>query len=456
MKHQGLYLAFTIVLAWSLATIGAIHAQEMNGTALSGNAEIYRVEAIRYGDVFPEGADAAPDDPVLLFESHKPGEPIQREVVPGTEGYHLERSPNLLLDAATDTLYMVWETRINGMHSRLKLVSRDADGWSETIEIYGNPYLFKGNPQMAVTRDTFVTEKDGEETMQRRVILHLIWTERISEAEEQVLYSPLILLDGEYIGWNPVYRLSEVVAPALGEVSMIAAETAYTPTIQPGGNLHSVVIGFLDPAKGRLVSLEVAVLPGELSFMGDAARAQLIEIGMRKDLPELADRARAQLIEIGHRFNPLLVQHLADALHQLILGQDAETVDIEALADLARAQLIEIGIRFRQGLLPMQDAARAQLIEIGHRFEPQRARHDLRTLLVRHFPLPDGPAGHPVTLFLSDQGQEMLAVWESEEQKVSYQETANGSWSPPQALLLGAELDRAQAYELLEERVHSR
>ncbi len=459
MKLHHTSFAFATLLTCLFITGGAaLQAQDMYSTVLAGNGEIYRVEAVRYGDAFPEGSEAAADDTVLVFESRKPGEPAQREIVPGTESSHQEKSPHLLLNAETDTLYMVWESRINWLHSSLHLISRNADGWSETIEVYGNPYLFKGNLQLAVTRDSFLSEEDGNEVSHQRVVLHLIWTEQISEVEDQVLYSPVILLDGEYVGSSPVYSLSEIVAPALRELPANTAAANIAPTIQEGGNADSVVIGFLEPTKRRVVSLEVAVLSGELSFIGDAVRAQLIETGTRVSLTELADRARAQLIETGHRFNPRFVQSLADDLHQLILEQNPQTTNIEALADLARAQLIETGVRFRQGLTPLQDTARAQLIEIGHRFETPRARHDLQMLLVRQFSLPDNPNGQPIDLFLSDRGKEMLAVWEtgSEEQKVWYQETGDGSWSLPQALHLSPEFNRAQAYKLLEERIHSR
>lgn len=452
--------AATLLLCLGTASGGALQAQDMSSTVLTGQAEIHRVEAVRYGDAFPEGSEAAPDDAVLLFESHRPGEPVRREIVPGTEGAHRELSPHLLMDGDTDTLYMVWETRINTLHSRLHLVSRDADGWSETIEVSGNPYLFKGNLQMAVTRDTFVVDEgeDGEETTatHRRVVLHLIWTEMISETEDQVLYSPVILLDGEYIGWNPVYPLSELAAPALEDVESLLVEANYTPTIQPSLDSHAVVVGFLDHATGQWASLRLEVLSGELSFLGDAARAQIIETGMRRGLGGLADLARAQIIEVGHRFHPAMVQYLAEQIHQFILEQTPREVDVEALADLARAQIIEVGIRFRAGLNPIHDTARAQIIEVGHRLEPRRARHDLRAVLVRNQPMPEAPSEVPITMLLSDDGDEILLVWDGENECVHYRETGAEGWGPAQTLKLGSGLDRDQAYQLLEDRIHNR
>jgi len=149
-------LAFAF-LAAALAT-PAFSAEAQ--LAVGGEGELYRVQAGSYGALFTAGALPA-ETPVLALDIERPGEALERLLVPGTEGEEEESSPALVLESTTDSLFLVWESRINSIHFRLNLGSYAAGAWSEPIEVSGNVYAAKSSPRLAVSRDAYeiITER---------------------------------------------------------------------------------------------------------------------------------------------------------------------------------------------------------------------------------------------------------------------------------------------------------
>ena len=92
----------------------------------------------------------------------------------------------------------------------MNVIGFDGETWTETIEVSGDPVPFKGPPRVAVTRDAFGLAGNPSQ----RTILHLVWWEQ-RESAVIVFYSPITLIDGEFIGSNPVVALNqfEVEAP---------------------------------------------------------------------------------------------------------------------------------------------------------------------------------------------------------------------------------------------------
>lgn len=469
MTNRRLLCALAAFLLLLGAT--AAHGRDLKSSILGSEGEIYRLRAGTYGELFPDGAATAAEHPVLALEIEHLEAPTETLLIPGTEGEDLEKSPHLLLEPSTETLYLVWVNRLNFLHSNLNLISLGEDGFSEVIEVYGNPYLSKDAPQLAVTRDTYTIDPvdgEGEPVQHHRTVIHLIWMERLSEVEEQVLYSPLIIVDGSYIGSNPVYEVESFGQATLEADGLGAGDGSSTarqlPAIQAGSDDHSVVLAYVDRATGQLVSLEIDLLPGELSHLADLVRAQLVDVGHRYDprapkrLHNLSDLARAQLVDVGYRFHPTFVAHLADELEQFILGLAATEkaeAEIDVLADLVRAQLVDVGYRLNAGLRPQQDLARAQLVDVGYRHSPRGQRHDLEVHVASHRPLPPVGEGE-VFVYLSNSGEDALIAWEESEDLVRYWESTETEWTESHALRLGDELGRNEAHALLLQRIQSR
>jgi hypothetical protein len=450
-----------LLAALALLAAAAVHADQRL-VALGGDGELYRVLAGRYGELFTDGGTPA-DNPVLAVEVVRPGQPPTRLLVPGTEGTDVEGTPAIVYEQAVDSLFLVWESRINNIHSQIKLARLGADGWAESVHLPGEYFSLKTAPSLAFTRDSFVGFDDaGNPVVHSRTIYHVVWWEEAG-AGNRVVYCPYVLVDGAYIGWSPIFDLNDLDfgPPAAG--ALPTEELTRTPAIRAGKDGKSVVVGLVDPASGQLVELEIEVVPGELGGLAEAIRGDLegfLAASPEATLGNLADRARVQIIEIGHRLgmHPGVVSYVADATAGAIAAAGDQPRN--ELADRARVQIIEIGFRMAgQGLAPAPDDLPGWLMEFPNEENPggpagELPLHSLHGQLTAARPIPEIGAG-PTALYLSRDGKQALVSWSAGNQ-VLYRESTGGGWSEVHRLDLNAELTLAQAQAILSQRTRDR
>lgn len=387
-------------------------------SAVGYDGESYTLRHGTYGELFPGGGLAAAGSWVLALDiSYRDGA-VDRLLVPQTEDPARDESASLILEPTSQTPFIVWQAWKN-VHPRLNLVQLTPGGWTPVVELSGSPFNLKGSPSFVVTRDHYDLEgEDGATVHRERTIVHLVWWERIGDAL-RVFYSPVVLEDGVYLGQNPVHPLTDLAAalePAGGEPTTQLLESL---SIQAGDDDRSAVIGFTDQASGRLVTVEARVLPGELSALGDAVRAQLVDLGSRIDLDDpgavqsMSDVARAQLVDLGSRFHPSFVAYLAEQLDAFIadwLGGEGAGApgDVEALAGGARAQLVDLGSRLESGGL---DGGGGEHVLLDFSAFTEGSLHHLISLApVTSWPAPRTGAA-PTWTFVSRSGDDVLVAW---------------------------------------------
>src|SRR5262245_36180076 len=78
--------------------------------ALGSSGEIYAVRTGTYGNLFPNGRDFDPSNPVVALDITKPKSPVQRVLVPGTGGAEVESAPSVLFEDDSQTVFLLWET----------------------------------------------------------------------------------------------------------------------------------------------------------------------------------------------------------------------------------------------------------------------------------------------------------------------------------------------------------
>ncbi len=383
--------------------------------------------------------------------------------MPGTETLEEDDSASLVYENGSGTLFLLWQSKKGVVHSSLNLVSFKDDAWSPVVEIWGSSFGWKSSPQLIVTRDVFKTlDDDGALHTWTRTIAHVIWGED-RQTGPATLYSPIVLVDGAASQLNPVYNLSDLALVADGGFygsAQAAFETA--PVIQEGRNAQSVVIGFRDPESARLVSLELEILPGELSHLADRLGHQIVDIGLTlfpSDPVSFAEKLGHQIIDIGHSLglHPGLTTYAAETVIDEVLSA-SPSEDINALAERLGHQIIDIGARMTdRGIDRAIDKSGYQLVEIDEDgadtpLSGTTPPPDLiRVTTVDTQPVPDigEMAGH-VTLQLSPSGDDMIVAWPGDD-RLFYRESGQDGWSDTFELRLGSHgidsLDRA--FELL-------
>lgn len=457
-----LLLAVVFTLSGPTAT-----AETTSSSAvLGGEGELYRLIYGSRGEV--TGAPDAPDadEPVMALVVRHADGTVEQALVPETEGPEIERSPFLIYENASRTLFVTWEERKNHIHSRIRLIGyRDGD-WGEMIEVADDPFAFKGEPRLAATQDSFVVDgEDGEEHRVARTMLHVVWVEERGSGQV-VAYAPLTLLDGQSIGERRIFDLSSMV-PAT-DPGFTDLWSVTPPVVMAGDDDHSIVVGLVDSVSGRMASIRIGLLPGELAVVADELRSHLIDVGVRHDwqdpegLRALADELRSHLIDVGHRLDPQILGHIADGLrsHLIDVGVSYPRSDVRQLADDLRSHLIDVGFRLDdRGLRQTSGASSTAVIEVVAASDPASGdagpasqMAQLRT--ARTWPLPAEASADSV-LLVSRSGHEALLAWEDAD-GVFYRETAHGEWGATRRLPIAADLDGGETLSLLHHRIRYR
>jgi len=370
-------------------------------------------------------------------------------------------------EPASERLYAVWESKRTPTVSRLLLASFGPDGWSEPIEISGDVAPLKDEPRILIGRDRFAVHEAPDELQSRnRTVIHVLWREEGS-AGSGLFYTPVILEAGKYVGWNPVVALADLEPELTGEPEPEAADLLRNPVLAPGQDIYSAIIAFASPASGRMITVEARLLPGELGFLADDIRGDIIEIGShdRGAIATLAKSFAAEIVETAHQLNSDVVQHFADLARAAVVADYDAKPDQPpgALADHVRADIIEIGDRLLGG--PGPHGLPCELLEVGPGTGGGQAASPSEpgvTHLVRLRIVADRPAppldGIPGTIFVSEDGERLLVGWLSKG-KVYYTESGEDTaaagevWTAVKHLTLTERLGLSEAAAILEARV---
>lgn len=456
-----------LLFALAVAVTASAGAGPLPDPVLGADGELFRIEQGLYGELTGDAQAPEADHPVLALRIQRPDRPDDLHVLPATLGEDRESAAAMLYEEASRTLYVAWETRHNVIHSWVRLVGFSDGAWGEPIDVSDRRFSLKSDPHLAVTRDAFEGQDDeGLAVTVRRTVLHVVWVEQRVEGTT-VVYSPIVLVDGAFDGTGPgpIFTLTDLVAPPEEELLEVPlAELPLAPTVNQGADGHSVIAGFVHPASGRLVAVDLTLLSGDVSALADGARAHLIEIGSRYDtrkpgeLRALGDVARAHLIEIGSRLDPALLVFVADRLHEMVveIGPDFDLGDEDALVsfgDQGRAHLIEIGARLEgRGLRQRSPLGQRSVLDLPGNAAAASHQIGLRTVAIRGVEELE-PGAEPLTL-LSPDGADALIAWE-ENGQLRYQESREDGWSDVRAISLET-VDRASALEIVENRIRNR
>ena len=431
---------------------------------LGAGGEMYVAKTGAYGQLFPGVRPADAANRVLVLEVTPPGEPTRRILVPGTDDAEEEKAPAMIYEDRSQTVYLVWQSQFS-IHPILRLTAYDGEWWPKPLEITGNPFAPKTSPQLALTRDSYKEMVTPDELVTRhRTMLHLLWEEEAAGGMLETFYSPIVFVDGVYIGRNPVFQLDEFLQSE--EANATAALTApsslvRSPTIQSGRDGRTVVIAYVSSVSGRLVSVEVDALPQELGHIGDKARSHIIDLGrelrdLPRDLPAIAGKARSHIIDLGRAFHREIIDSVAAQVYTKIVESD-ET-DIESIADTARSHIIDLGAKLSARGLRNPGKAPAKIAEIA---SPASGEDEGGTMLLQiraasSRPAPQIDAAEPV-VFLSESGEEVLIAWQDHKQnRVFYRDTKGDDWNGVREIKLSDSLPLSRAYEVLRQRVRNR
>lgn len=426
-----------------LASLSA--AQDRHGQVLGQNGYTYELVGGPLTEILGVGIPGVAPF-VLALSITNPEGRGQVLIVPGTDDLLEERSPKLVYFAATDTIFLLWESVRSGIHSQLFLTAfRHQTGWSETLVLSGNPFAVKREPQLVVTRD-LVDKLTGAGKLERTVI-HLVWREESS----RILYSPILMFENAFeLVSNQLVRLD-----SLFEGDFFESDSTALFQVQTGRDERSLLVGFTRPADKAVEAIEIRVLPGQIDELADSVYGRLLE-SAELDLDSLASHARAHIIMIGRKLNPDLVGIVARDTAAHILGPGAAVLaegGINALADDARAHIVMIGAKLDdvglRNASPQTRTRFTRLTTTGAQGEERSHYLELRQVNRVAQPLFDEP---PSRLFFSADGKRIAMAWHSED-SITFIEYNGVSWSEPHTVRRTPDRTLEDIYQLLQRRL---
>ncbi len=451
----------TLLLAFILATSPAT-AEVPRDTALGFSGVIYVARNGTCAELLGKCAAETINNPIVVVDLLRAGDEPQRLLLPTTEDSQTEGIPTLFVESASDTLYVVWESRTGPDVSRVNLAWLRDGEWSSVVEVSGDSEPLKGPPRVEITRDTFVlADENGEDHEHLRSVLHLAWSEQ-GEDYVEAFYTPIVLEDAVYLGANTVFNLARLDPnPAIEEATGIPSNLLLAPRLRPGRDHRAVIVGLANPASERFLSFEIRLIPGELTEL-----AQLVMDEMLSDsnllTPEtlgvLADRIRSHIVDVGFRFHPGVTNSLANSVHSLLLGvEDGDPSEMPSLSERIRSHIVDVGSRMLDagGLSSATPPPVDLLLSAAPPVDgvvPGLVDHIVRLQLVDDRPVPAvGP--NQTSFYVSNDGTKSIISW-IRKGNVHYRESRGDGWTAVRKIELGGPIDKAMAERILRQRVN--
>ncbi len=461
MKIRRLSQLVLVVLLALSATM-PVHAESRN-IALGANGDLYSVRTGTYGELFPGTGLAQADAVVLALDVTRSGagsQTSQRLLVPGTGGNEIESFPSLFFEQSSKSIFLVWESRINPLHSVLYLTSLTDGEFGAVVQISGDQYSFKSSPQIAVSRDTFdLLDSNGISQHHNRTIVETVWWETTG-SEERAVYAPVVLIDGSYLGWNPVFHLDDLAASQGPRVlELPSVPLLHSPSIHLGEG-GAVIATFVNTETGRLNTIEIDVLPVDLSNIAARVRTKILAYPeIPSPITLLADPVRSAIIDLGSALHPSIRTFLADQIRSAIIdiGSHYNPGQVRRLANAIRSAIIDIGAGAfgGHGRLP-QFAYHITEVTASPSDEPsvEEPGHALAHHVAADLPIPDTGDAVP-SIYTSTHGDSLLVSWE-ENGKILYRESTEDGWTDVLSIALGPNMTREQAELILAQRARNR
>lgn len=439
----------------SLSSAGLAVAERADrATAVAADGTVYAARTGAYKSLFPGGIAAPANAPVLALDIARADGTASRILVPGTEGIQAEDSPIVLLQEPSADVYLQWSSRTASTASLLLRRYRDGK-FSDAIALDEDPQAIKGVPQVAITRDAYTAlDAHGAERSVQRTVLHMVWWQGPGSSDAGIFYRAVLFVDGELVGTDDLVALSDLDTAAPDSTTHAADALLRAPFLAGGRNDHSALAGFVNGRTGRLFTLEVAVVPGELSSLADDLRDFTIaaaELNGTDDLTHIGDLVRAHIIGVGRRISDGVLVALGEEVRAHIIGVGhGYGGDAVVLANDTRRFLLREGVNLLENGVDSPDLVAGNTAILELPTDAAGATHQIRLRIMAKHPAP--ATGETATqLLASPDGTRVLVSWDGPSQ-LRYTEWRDDSWSAAVALPLGV-LSHDDALQALQRRV---
>ncbi|MEO8503485.1 MAG: hypothetical protein ABI609_06265 [Acidobacteriota bacterium] len=426
-------------------------------TAVAADGAVYVATAGTYGALFPHGSAAAATTPVLALDITSADGDSSRVLVAGTDDAAAEEAPLLFTQDPTGDVYLVWSSR-SGAAASLLLRAYSNGEFSDSVTLDDNPFAAKGAPQVALTRDAFTTvDARGVNRAVQRSVLHLLWWEGGAQGGG-AKYRSVLFVNGGLVGANGLIDLGNLDTPGIeATADRVSDALTRSPVLARGRNERAALIGFVNPRSGRLLTVEVGVVPGELSSLADDLSSYIVGLGATGglgDMQHVGDAVRIHIIGGGRRISERVLQALGpDVASHVVANGRSFGGDAVALANDTRRFLLREGANLLANGIDSPDllANNTAIVELPA--DAAGITNQLQFRVMGQRPAPTTPE-NASRIHASPDGTQLVVSWDGAND-VGYTEWLGKAWSAPRSLHLDT-IDRAAAETALDRRVAQR
>lgn len=461
MKRLALLSAVLCVApgAAALAAEPILEAQE-----LGVDGELYRVWSGTYGDLFDDGQFEA-DTPALAVDVVAQEGGTTRRLVPGTGGDQVESHPAVVFDDASASLFLLWQSRVpNGSNTLFFVDFQVGGGFSRPIAILSDHESFETTPLLEASRSSFaVTGDDGVRREVLRTVLHVIWVQAFGDSFEQLRYMPIVLLGGGGVSAAEPIVPADLLAPGVtSPPPAIPAALAREPDLDQGADSQSFILTLADRDAGRLLSVRVRAIPGEIGLVADKARHVIIgtglkggtglKVGMIAVGASVGEQVEAEVVEAARDLHPAVAAYLGRAARDVVEELGTGPVAVE------KARHVIIGTGSRTGGSGVFDETFADTIlevEVVAEGVQTPITNVVEVAVLADRTLPGG-IGPGARAFSSPTGSSAVVLW-NEVGAVAFRiADGDGDWGTVHRLPVTSASEEEQIIRSLRERVRRR
>lgn len=241
MKRFLLILALVLVPA-------ALFAQADRDVLLTPDGTLYTIESKEAVE-----GDSNRSLQLTVTKNNKSATTTIPETLTGTNW-----RPALTYESDSKTVFVFWIGQINGMSSRLLFTSYKDGKWAPAVSIDDQPYTYRYNLRIAITRHVSTQQADGSFADAPALLVHAVWWEDAGANRERARYALFTIENSRVTNYelHDLLGLAQIPIMAYAVEGDFNSEILRHPAILEGTSSVDVIFGDTDRMSMNRITLK--------------------------------------------------------------------------------------------------------------------------------------------------------------------------------------------------------
>ena len=166
--------------------------------------------------------------------------------------------PALTYEPDSKTVFVFWIGQVNGMSSRLLFASYKDGKWTPAVSIDDQPYTYRYNLRVAITRHVSTQKADGSFADAPALLVHAVWWEDAGANKERARYALFTIENSRVSNYelHDLLGLAQIPIMAYAVEKDFNSEILRHPAILEGTNSVDVIFGDVDRMSMNRITLK--------------------------------------------------------------------------------------------------------------------------------------------------------------------------------------------------------